>query len=133
MTSGWSFLKTLVKSNQENVKSKSLEEGKSDFLQIVSSFKSEDDAILFLNWIKNEALEKLFSNFHLAGIKFLASNNFQAENHDIVEPKYSSFLLPKLKQEIIIPPETDTTDNSDNFECKSKKFSKREVNFQNGK
>ena len=123
MTGGWSFLKTLLKSNQENVKSKSLEEGKSDFLQIVSSFKSEDDAILFLNWIKNEALEKLFSNLDLAGIKnggsqILATNNFQIENHDVVEPKSFSVLLPKLKQEILIQTETekDTGDDSDDFE-----------------
>ena len=69
MTNGWSYLKTLVNTNQESIKVKTLEEGKSDFLQIVSNFKSEDDAIVFLNWIKNEALEKLLTNLHLAGIR----------------------------------------------------------------
>ena len=69
-------------------------------------------------------MEKLFSNLHLAGIKnggssqILATNNFQTENHDVVEPKSFSVLLPKLKQEIIIQPETekDTGDDSDDFE-----------------
>ena len=139
MTNGWSYLKTLVNTNQENVKLKSLEEGKSDFLQIVSSFKSEDDAIVFLNWIKNDALEKLLSNLHLAGIRnrphggarILATDNFQTENHDDVEPKSSSVLVSKLKQELIIPPETDTKDNSDNFEFEPEIYSEKEkANFQ---
>ena len=112
MTNGWSYLKTLVNTNQENVKLKSLEEGKSDFLQIVSSFKSEDDAIVFLNWIKNEALEKLLSNLQLAGMRNrfysnrtrnLATDDIKTENDDVSISK--SF-----------PLETDDKDNSDNFE-----------------
>ena len=108
----WSYFKTLMNSNQGNFEMNSLEEGKSNFLKMVSSFKSEDDAIVFLNWIKNEALEKLLSNLQLAGMRNrfysnrtrnLATDDIKTENDDVSISK--SFSL-----------ETDDKDNSDNFE-----------------
>ena len=108
----WSYFKTLMNANQGNFEMNSLEEGKSNFLKMVSSFKSEDDAIVFLNWIKNEALEKLLSNLQLAGMRNrfysnrtrnLATDDIKTENDDVSISK--SF-----------PLETDDKDNSDNFE-----------------
>ena len=38
---------------------KSFEESKSNVLQMMNNFITENDAIKFLNWIKDEALEEL--------------------------------------------------------------------------
>ena len=40
---------------------KSFEEGKSEFLELMSNFKSAEDSLKFLDWLKDEAFEE-FSN-----------------------------------------------------------------------
>ena len=71
---------------------KSFEEGKSEFLQLVSSLKSEDDSLKFLEWLKDEALEEL--RFKL---QILDSENLLVSRRQLTEvAMFSRTLQPNF-------------------------------------
>ena len=53
---------------------KSFEESKSNVLQMMNNFKTEDDAIKFLNWIKDDALEELQRTLLRANLNYQDQN-----------------------------------------------------------
>ena len=68
----------------ESVEKKSLEEGKSLILELVENF-NEDDALKFLNWIKEEGMETL----HRIVLRSIVQNQ---DHHKIVGLKYENDL-----------------------------------------
>ena len=71
---------------------KCFEEGKSEFLQLVSNFKSEDESLKFLDWLKDEAVEELRSKLQIHD-----SENLLASRRQLTEvAMFSRTLQPNF-------------------------------------
>ena len=88
---------------------KSFEEGKSIVFQLISNFTSEDDATMFLNWIKDDALEELQSGLPRGNLNYQDQNTIdQSVDNNIDQHKMEE--INKQNESSIDDqgPETDT-------------------------
>ena len=93
----------------------SFEEGKSEFLQLMNHFKSEDDSLKFLDWLKDEALEILMSKLQI----HQAENRLECRRQLTEVAMFSRTLQPNFEgifstEKLQIPQNSEEGLNFDN-------------------
>ena len=80
-------------SNNENITLNSFEETKVEILALLKTFKSKDDSIKFLDWIRDEALDEMKNGCPII-------NNSNLQDAELVDSRSRSYHSGKMNQSL---------------------------------